>query len=72
MVEINLNISGVKISKNRLNAQHIRQRFTDGVFVCVCVCICSFILNERLWRDIMSKSIFILPRTFKNIWQVIC
>lgn len=40
--------------------------------VFVCVYICSFILNEHLWRDIMSKSIFTLPRTFKNIWQVIC
>ena len=40
--------------------------------VFVCVYICSSILNEHLWRDIMSKSILTLPHTFKNIWQVIC
>lgn len=48
MVEINLNISGVKISKNRLNAQHIRQRFTDGVCVCACVYTYIYVLFERV------------------------
>ena len=45
MVEINLSISGVKISKNKLSTQDFRQEFTGGVCVHVYACVCAKLLQ---------------------------
>lgn len=52
MVELNSNISGIKISKNRLSVQLVKQKFTGDV--CVCTYTYTYVYCFKEFSYILS------------------